>query len=67
MEEPPVGIRTNNVIDAKASNFEGFMYLKGGHCSVWCDIVVKRQNFKEVRVWEHINRKCCARELLGDM
>ena len=43
MEAPPVGIIINNGIDAKASNLEGLRDLQGGHCSVWCDKVVKRE------------------------
>ena len=38
----PVGIRTNDIIDERASDFKGFRDLQGGHCSVWCDRVVKR-------------------------
>ena len=44
MEVPPVGIITNNAIDAKASNFEGLRDLQGSHDIVWCDRVVKRLN-----------------------
>ena len=62
MEAPPVFIRTNNVIDTKASNFEGLRDMQGDHCSVWCDRVVKRLNCVEVRIWAHLNRKCCDRE-----
>ena len=36
VEAPQVVIRTNNVIDAKASNFEGLGGLKGRNHSVWC-------------------------------
>ena len=57
MEAPPVGIRTNDVIDEKASNFEGLRYLRGGHRSVLCDRVTERRDCAEVRVWAHLNRK----------
>ena len=52
-----VGIRTNNVIYAKASHFEGLRYMQGGHRSVWCDRVTERRDCAEVRVWAHLNRK----------
>ena len=57
----PVGIRTNDIIDESASDFKGFRDLQGGHCSVWCDRVVKRQNFTEIKGWAHLNRKCFDR------
>ena len=65
MEAPPVGIRTNAVIDAKASNFEGLRDMQGGHCGVWCDRARKSQNWAEVRGWGNLNSKCCDRGLLG--
>ena len=55
------GIITNNVIDEKLTNFEGLRDLQGGHFSVLCDRVTRRQNFAEVRGWDHLNRKCCNR------
>ena len=59
MEAPPVGIRINSVIDAKALNFEGLRSLQGAHCSVWCEIFVERLNCAEVRGWAHLNRSSC--------
>ena len=53
----PVGIRTNNVIDAKASNFEVLRDMQGGHHIVYCDRVMKRQNCREGRGWAQLNRK----------
>ena len=61
MEALPVGIRTNTVIDEKASNFKGLGGLQGIHRSVWCDRVLKRKNCAEVRGWYHLNKKCCDR------
>ena len=61
MKAYPVGIRTNDIIDERASDFKGFRDLQGGHCSVWCDRVVKRGNCAEFRGWAYLNRKFCDR------